>query len=60
MVDDPIDLPEDTEVEVAVLFDEPDAFDAEERARIDAAISEGKAAMERGEVFPIEQVLAEL
>ena len=60
-LDEPIDLPDETKVEVAVLFDdEPDTFDAEERGRIDAAISSGKEAAARGEVFPIEQVLAEL
>jgi hypothetical protein len=61
MIDEPIDLPEDAEVDVAIFFDDgQDSFDSEERAQIDAAIAEGKAAMARGDVFPIEQVLAEL
>lgn len=61
MVDEAIDLPENAEVEVAILFDdEPDTFDAEERARLDAAITAGKDALARRDVFSAEQVLAEL
>lgn len=60
-MDEPIDLPDNAEVDVAILDgEEPDMFDAEERARLDAAITAGKEAMARRDVVPAEQVLAEL
>jgi len=60
-LDEPMDLPENTEVEVSVfLGEEQDHFDAVERARIDVAISAGKEALARRDVFSAEQVLAEL
>ena len=61
-VDEPTSLPEGTEVDLAVLVDndEPESLDAEERARLDAALTLAKAEMERGEVFPIGHVLSEL
>jgi hypothetical protein len=61
LIDEPVDLPENTEVQVSLcLGEEQDCYDTVERAQIDAAISAGLAAMARGEVFPAEQVLAEL
>ncbi|MEZ4300742.1 MAG: hypothetical protein R3B70_37755 [Polyangiaceae bacterium] len=45
----------------ATFFDdEPDTFDSEERARIDAAITAGKDAAACGEVFMVEHVLSEI
>jgi hypothetical protein len=61
VVDEPVDLPENTAVDVAVIeSDEPDIFDANDRAQLDAAITAGKQALARGEVFSAEQVLSEL
>lgn len=61
LIDEPVDLPEEAEVDVVVVFDhEPDGFPPAERARLDAAITSGKEAMMRGDVVPIEHVLAEI
>jgi hypothetical protein len=59
-VDAPLDLPDDTEVELAVLLDDGDDLDAEDRARLDAALRASKAELARGEAVPFEQVLMEI
>ena len=59
-VDEPTDLPDDTEVELALILDEGDDLDDDERARLHAALRISEAEAERGEVYPLEQVLAEL
>ena len=59
-VDEPIDLPDDTEVDVAVLLEEADDLDGEERARLHEDLRVSKAELARGEVFPLEAALAEL
>jgi hypothetical protein len=60
LVDAPLDLPDDTEVELAVIVDERDDLDAEDRARLDEALRAAKAELSRGEVVPFDQVLAEI
>jgi hypothetical protein len=59
-VDAPLDLPDDTEVELAVIVDEGDELDGEDRARLDEALRASKAELARGEVVPFDQVLAEI
>jgi hypothetical protein len=59
VVDEPLELPEDLEVDVAVQ-DAGDDLDAEERGRLHAAIERGAQQVERDEVVPAEQVLVEL
>ncbi len=59
-VDAPLDLPDDTEVELAVIVDEGDGLDAEDRERLDEALRASKAELARGEVVPFDQVLGEI
>jgi hypothetical protein len=59
-VDAPLDLPDDTEVELAVIVDDGDELDAEGRARLDEALHASKAEMARGEAVPFDQVLGEI
>jgi hypothetical protein len=60
VVDEPVSLPENTDVALAVIPDDGDDLDAEDRARLHEALRISAAELERGEVFPIEQVLTEL
>jgi hypothetical protein len=59
VVDEPMDLPEGTEVEIAVL-DEDEEMTAEERAEIEADIDAGLEQAARGEGTPAEEVLRRL
>ena len=59
-VDAPLDLPDDSEVELAVIFDEGDGLDAEDRARLDEALRVSKAELARGEAVPFDEILAAL
>lgn len=59
-VDEPSDLPEGTEVELAVIDDGTDDLDDEDRARLHAALERGMEEVERGEVVPAEEVIAKL
>lgn len=59
VLDEPVELPDGTEVEL-VPADERDDLDDEERARLHAAIVESADQLDRGEGVPAEQVLAEL
>ena len=59
-LDDLVDLPDDTEVEVTVQADQGDALDAHERAALHRDLREALAEIERGEDFSMDQVLAEL
>lgn len=59
-VDEPIDLPDDTEVELMVVVSDEDNLDTEERARLHADLREAIAEVDRGEDVPMDQVLAEL
>ncbi len=59
VVEDTIDLPEDTEIRLLVIDDE-DELDEEDRARLHAAIEESQAQIDRGETIPLDQVLADL
>ena len=57
LLDEPTDLPEGAEVELAPV--EPD-FDPEERARLDAAIEASMAQAKAGRVVDAEVVLRKL
>lgn len=59
-VDEPVDLPDDTEVELAILIDEGDDLDAEDRALLNEALHASKAELARGEAVPFDEVLAEI
>jgi hypothetical protein len=58
VVDEPVDLPDGTEVEIAVA--ETDDMTAEERAEIDASIDRGMDQAARGEGSSPEEVLRRL
>jgi len=57
-VDEPIDLPDGTEVEIAVADD--DEMTPEERAELDASIDRGMEQAERGEGIPAEEFMRRL
>lgn len=59
IVDERIDLPDGTEVQIAVSTDTDD-LDDEDRARLHAAIERGLAEADRGEGIPAEELLAQL
>ncbi|HEY7372538.1 MAG TPA: hypothetical protein VIF57_10300 [Polyangia bacterium] len=59
VLDEPMDLPDGTEVEIAVLRDE-DEMTAEERAEVEAEIDAGLKEAARGEGAPAEEVLRRL
>lgn len=59
VVDEEIKLPEGTELEL-VIDDEDDDLDDSERAALNAAIAISLEQEARGEVKPMEQVLARL
>lgn len=59
VLDEPLDLPEGTEVEIAVA-DDDEEMSAEERAEIEAAIDESLQQVARGEGIPAEEVLRRL
>jgi hypothetical protein len=65
VVDERIDMPDETEIQLALIVgDDADAIaddlDPEDRARLHAAIRVSFEQIEQGEVVPIEDVLAEL
>lgn len=59
VIDELVDLPEGTEVDL-VAIDSDDSLDDEERAALHAAIAEGLAEADRGETVDADVVLAEL
>ena len=59
LLDEPIGLPEGTEVEL-VPADFDDDLDDEDRRLRDAAVERGAAEAEAGDTFPADEVLAEL
>lgn len=59
-VDEPLDLPENTVVQLAIIIDEGDDLDAEDRALLDESLRTAKAQLARGEVVPFDEVLAEI
>lgn len=59
VVEDKVDLPDDTELHLQVV-DEVDDLDDEDRARLHAALEESQGQVDRGETFPVEDVLADL
>jgi hypothetical protein len=58
IVDEPMDLPDGTEVEIAVADD--DDMTPEERAELDASIDRGLEQAARGEGIPAEEMLRRL
>ncbi|HEY7375781.1 MAG TPA: hypothetical protein VIF57_26725 [Polyangia bacterium] len=58
IVDEPMDLPDGTEVEIAVADD--DDMSPEERAELEASIDRGLEQAARGEGSPPEEVLRRL
>jgi hypothetical protein len=59
LVDEPVDLPDGSEVALTVV-DEADDLDEEDRARLHAAILVGQAEIDRGEGIPAGDVVAAL
>jgi hypothetical protein len=59
LVDEPVDLPDGSEVALAVV-DEGDDLDEEDRARLHEAIQAGQAELDRGEGVPASVVIASL
>lgn len=62
VVQDVVDLPEGTEVrlELVAQDDDSEELDAEDRARLEAAISRGRQEIAEGKGIPAEQVVSEL
>jgi hypothetical protein len=59
VLDEPVDLPEGSEVDL-VMADEQDGLDDEDRARLHAALARSIAAHTPGKGTPADSVLAEL
>ena len=59
VIDEPMDLPDDTEVELLVV-DAGDDLDDAERERLHAALLEAQHEVDRGESVPAEEVIATL
>jgi hypothetical protein len=61
VIQDLVDLPEGTEVRLELVEqDDDDQLDAEDRARLEAAIAKGRQEIADGKGIPAEQVVAEL
>jgi hypothetical protein len=59
LVDEPVDLPDGSEVELAVI-DDGDDLDEEDRAQLHEAIRLAQAEMDEGKGIPANEVLAAL
>jgi hypothetical protein len=59
VVDEGVDLPDGTQVHVAVL-DDADQLDDEDRARLHAALERSQAEADAGQVVPAADVIADL
>lgn len=59
-VDTQLDLPDDTEVELAVIVEMDDDLDDRERLRLDDFLHASKAVVAAGRVVSFDEVLAEL
>jgi hypothetical protein len=59
VVDERVDLPEGTQVKLA-LVDDADDLDEEDRARLHAALDQAQDEIDRGEGIPASEVIAEL
>lgn len=59
-VDEAVDLPDNTEVELIAMPVGDDDLDEDDRRALDEAIDEGDAEFERGLGIPAAQVLAEI
>ena len=59
VIDDPVDLPDGSEVELAVV-DTGDDLDEAERERLHATLLEAQGEIDRGEGIPAEQVIERL
>jgi hypothetical protein len=59
VLDEPTDLPDGTELGLAVV-DDADQLDDEDRAKLHAALAASEVEFRDGEAIPAEQVIAEL
>jgi hypothetical protein len=59
VVDEPVNLPEGTRVQLAVV-DDADQLDDEDRRRLHVAIERGQQEIAQGKGVPAAQILAEL
>jgi len=59
-VDAAVDLPDNTEVELALIVDQDDEPNSELRSRLDAHLRAAKAELAVGAVIPFDEVLAEI
>jgi len=61
VIQDAVDLPEGTEVRLELVEpDDDDQLDAEDRARLEAAIAKGRQEIADGKGIPASQVISEL
>jgi hypothetical protein len=58
VVEDSVDLPDETELHLLVI-DDGDDLDDEDRARLHAALEESQAQMDRGETEPLDKLLSD-
>lgn len=56
-VDEPVDLPEGSKVEL-VIVDAEDGLEADDRARLHAALDEAHEEFDRGEGIPVGDVIS--
>jgi hypothetical protein len=59
-VDAELDLPDNTEVELAVILDQDDELDAHDRARLDAHLVASKSELADGAVMSFDEVIGEI
>ena len=59
-VDAAVDLPDDTEVELALIVDQDDEPNSEVRSQLDARLCASKAELAAGAVIPFDEVLAKI
>lgn len=62
VIQEEVDLPEGAEVRLALVesADDEEQLDAEDRARLEAAIAKGRQEIAEGKGIPAEQVVGEL
>lgn len=59
-VDAAVDLPDDTEVELALIVDEEAEPSSDFRSQLDALLHASKAELAAGAVIPFDEILAEI
>jgi hypothetical protein len=60
VIEEPVDLPEGAEVRLTLVdpTDEQEQLDAEDRARLEAALDQGRQEIAEGKGIPADQVVA--